>query len=75
MENSQKNVTGKVFITLLPYRFELNGIESKYDLMTSKFGSYGEMNKSWSGEDVKGFSKIYTNYLSIYHQVNAENND
>ncbi len=53
----------------------LNGIESKYDLMTSKFGSYGEMNKSWSGEDVKGFSKIYTNYLSIYHQVNAENND
>ena len=75
MENSQKNVTGKVFVTLLPYRFELNGIESKYDLMTSKFGSYGEMNKSWSGEDVKGFSKIYTNYLSIYHQVNAENND
>ena len=31
MENSQQNVTGKVFITLLPYRFELNGIESKYD--------------------------------------------
>jgi len=54
---------------------KLTGFESKYDLMTSKFGSYGEMNKSWSGEDVKGFSKIYTNYLSIYHQVNAENND
>ena len=73
--NSQKTVTGKVFITLHPYRFELNGVESSHDLMTSKFGSYGEMNKTWSGEDVKGFSKIYTNYLSIYHQVNAENND
>ena len=73
--NSQKTVTGKVFITLYPYRFELNGVDSSHDLMTSKFGSYGEMNKTWSGEDVKGFSKIYTNYLSIYHQVNAENND
>jgi len=73
--NSQKTVTGKVFVTLYPYRFELNGIESSHDLMTSKFGSYGEMNKTWTGEDVKGFSKIYTNYLSIYHQVNAENHD
>lgn len=73
--NSQMTVTGKVFVTLHPYRFELNGVESSHDLMTSKFGSYGEMNKTWSGEDVKGFSKIYTNYLSIYHQVNAENND
>lgn len=73
--NSQKTVTGKVFVTLYPYRFELNGIESSHDLMTSKFGSYGEMNKTWTGEDVKGFSKIYTNYLSIYHQVNAESYD
>ena len=38
--------------------------------MSSKFGSYGEMNNSWTGEDVKGFTKIMSNQMSIYHQVN-----
>lgn len=71
--NTQKTVNGKVFITLLPYRFILNGIESKNDLMASKFGSYGEMNLGWSGEDVKGYSKVLSNSLAIYHQVNANN--
>ncbi len=71
LDNSQKTVNGKVFVTLLPYRFILNGIESENDLMSSKFGSYGEMNKGWSGEDVKGFSKILSNSLSIYYNVNA----
>ncbi|MFD2892870.1 argininosuccinate synthase [Flavobacterium chuncheonense] len=70
--NTQKNVNGTVHITLLPYRFILNGIESENDLMASKFGSYGEMNLGWSGEDVKGYSKILSNALTIYHQVNAK---
>ena len=43
-ENSQQNVTGDVFVQLMPYRFQVTGIESKYDLMNSKFGKYGEMN-------------------------------
>ncbi len=71
--STQKTVNGKVLATLLPYRFVLNGIESDNDLMASKFGSYGEMNLAWSGEDVKGYSKILGNSLNIYHQVNAEN--
>jgi argininosuccinate synthase len=71
MEDTQANVSGKVFITLDPYRFQLNGIESKYDLMSDEFGSYGEMNNAWSGEDVKGFSKIFGNQVSIYQQVTA----
>lgn len=70
-ESTQDKVTGKVFITLLPYRYNLNGIESENDLMNAKFGSYGEMNLGWSGEDVKGYSKIISNSLSIYHKVNA----
>ncbi len=70
--SSQKTVNGKVLLTLYPYRFTLNGIESKNDLMSDKFGSYGEMNKSWSGDDVKGFSKILSNSLSIYHSVNSK---
>lgn len=73
LQDSQKTVNGKVFITLHPYRFILNGIESDNDLMSSKFGSYGEENLAWSGEDVKGFTKILSNALTIYHQVNKLN--
>lgn len=72
LENTQQNVSGKVFITLYPYRFTLNGIESAHDLMSAKFGSYGEMNKTWTGEDVKGFAKIFGNQVSICHNINKE---
>ena len=68
-ENSQQNVTGKVFVELAPYRFQITGIESDYDLMSSKFGKYGEMNTGWTGEDVRGFSKIFGNQTMIYHSV------
>jgi argininosuccinate synthase len=72
MEDSQQTVSGKVFVTLQPHRFVLTGIESAHDLMSDKFGAYGEMNKSWSGEDVKGFAKIFGNQVGIYHSVNKE---
>lgn len=68
-ESSQANVTGSVFVQLQPYRFQVVGIESKYDLMSNRFGSYGEMNTGWSGEDVRGFSKIFGNQTAIFHQV------
>ena len=68
-ENSQKHVTGKVFVQLMPYRFFVTGIESKFDLMSSKFGKYGEMNTGFTGDDVRGFSKIFGNQTSIYHQI------
>jgi argininosuccinate synthase len=68
--NSQATVSGKVFVKLHPYRFQIIGIESKHDLMSNKFGSYGEMNNSWSGDDVKGFSKIFGNQTMIWHRVN-----
>ncbi len=67
--SSQQNVTGKVFVELLPYRFQVTGIESEFDLMSSKFGKYGEMNNGWTGEDVRGFTKIFGNQTMIYHQV------
>lgn len=74
LESSQRNVTGDVFVQLMPYRFQVIGIESPYDLMSSKFGKYGEMNSGWSGEDVRGFSKIFGNQTMIYHQVKSESN-
>jgi argininosuccinate synthase len=72
-QSSQENVSGDVFVQLLPYRFQVIGIESKYDLMSSKFGKYGEMNTGFTGEDVRGFSKIFGNQTSIYHQVREAN--
>ncbi len=70
LDDSQKFVSGKVKVYLAPYRFHVIGIESSHDLMSSKFGSYGEMNNAWSGEDVKGFSKIFGNQTMIFHKVN-----
>ena len=69
LENAQENVTGTVFVQLHPYRFTVIGIESAFDLMSSKFGKYGEMNSGWSGEDVRGFSKIFGNQTTIYHSI------
>jgi argininosuccinate synthase len=71
LSDTQENVSGKVFVQLYPYRFQVLGIESDHDLMSNKFGSYGEMNNTWSGEDVKGFSKIFGNQTVIYHKVNG----
>ena len=70
--SSQTKVTGDVFVTLSPYRFQLNGIESKNDLMNLDFGSYGEQNNKWSAQDAKGFIKISSNQNKIYQYINNE---
>ena len=72
LEDTQQNVSGTVFVQLHPYRFELLGIESEYDLMNSGFGQYGEVNKAWTGDDVKGFTKVLSNQLKIHHFVNQQ---
>ena len=74
MQHTQSNVTGKVFVTLFPYRFAINGIESEFDLMSSRFGKYGEMNSGFTGDDVKGFSRIFGNQTLIWNKVNSEGN-
>jgi argininosuccinate synthase len=68
--SSQAKVTGDVFVTLSPFRFQLNGVESKHDLMNLDFGSYGEQNNKWSAQDAKGFIKISSNQNKIYQYVN-----
>jgi argininosuccinate synthase len=70
MESSQQMVTGTVFVTLHPYRFTLDGIESPHDLMDSSFGSYGEMNLYWTSDDAKGFITVTANATKIYKHVN-----
>ncbi|MDM1406856.1 argininosuccinate synthase [Myroides sp. DF42-4-2] len=73
--STQKTVSGKVWVALYPHRFVVQGIESKHDLMSNDFGSYGEMNNSWTGEDVKGFSKIFGNQVMIWHKVNTQDDE
>ncbi len=72
LQDTQTTVSGTVFIELHPYRFNILGIESSHDLMTSDFGYYGEMNKNWSGDDVKGFTKILANAMQIHTHVNQK---
>ncbi|MCD8186997.1 MAG: argininosuccinate synthase [Rikenellaceae bacterium] len=72
LESSQKNVSGEVYVELYPYRFEVIGISSKHDLMSSKFGAYGETMAHWTGEDVKGFTKIFGLQTSLYTRINDE---
>ncbi len=72
LEDSQQNVSGKVFLKLAPKRYEIEGIESKHDLMDAQFGAYGEKAEGWTAEDVKGFINILGNPLKIYHTINKE---
>lgn len=74
LEDTQQNVNGKVYVKLIPYTFELQGIESENDLMNSGFGDYGETVKAWTAEDVKGFTKILANPLKVYYTMNKKLN-
>ena len=71
LTDTQRNVSGDVFLTLHPYRFSLNGIASQHDLMSSSFASYGETNDGWTAEDAKGFIKITSNQGKIFNHVNS----
>ena len=73
LQSSQQNVTGKVIIKLRPYSYTLVGVESPFDLMKTDFGEYGEVNRAWSADDVKGFTKILGNQMKIYYNVQKRN--
>jgi argininosuccinate synthase len=72
LADTQESVSGTVTVGLAPFRFYVIGIESPFDLMASEFGAYGEMNNAWTGEDVKGFSKIFGNQTMIHQKVNGK---
>ena len=69
LDSTQKNVTGTVYVKLRPYSFQILGCTSQYDLMNSKFGAYGEDNKSYTAQDVIGFTKVLANPLKIYYSL------
>jgi len=73
LQSSQKNVTGTVIVKLRPYGYTLVGVDSTFDLMKTDFGEYGEMNRAWSADDVKGFTKILGNQMKIFYNVQKRN--
>ncbi len=70
LAQSQEFVSGDTYIKLMPYRFEVIGIESDHDLMSDAFGSYGEMNRAFTGDDAKGFGTIFSLSSKIYNTIN-----
>ena len=70
MDSMEQNVTGEVEVELRPYHFTVLACSSKHDLMHGKFASYGEVNNSYTGRDVEGFTKVLANPLKIYYAVN-----
>ncbi|MBD5192396.1 MAG: argininosuccinate synthase [Barnesiella sp.] len=73
LAESQRNVTGRVIVNLAPYRYTLVGVESDFDLMKTNFGEYGEQSNAWTADDVKGFTKILGNQMTIYHNIQTKN--
>ena len=67
LESSQRNVNGKVAMHLRPYMFETVGVDSKDDLVKTKLGEYGEMQKGWTSEEAKGFIKVLSTPLRVYY--------
>ena len=73
LESTQAKVDGTVEITLRPYSYTLVGVTSDFDLMKTDFGEYGEVNKAWTADDVKGFTKIMANSMKIYYNKKKAN--
>lgn len=73
LESSQRNVTGTVGILLRPYSYTLVGVDSPFDLVKTEFGEYGEVQKGWTAEDAKGFTKILSTPLRVYYTNQKKN--
>ena len=73
LASSQRTVTGRVIVELKPYHYTLVGVESEYDLMKADFGEYGEINKAWTADEAKGFTKIYSIPTKVFYNVQEKN--
>jgi argininosuccinate synthase len=73
LQHSQENVTGKVIVRLRPYHYTLVGVDSPFDLMKADFGAYGEVNKGWTADDAKGFTRMLAIPTKIYFKVQEKN--
>ena len=75
LESSQRHVNGTVILELRPLGFSMVGVESPDDLVKTKFGEYGEMQKGWTSDDAKGFIKILSTPLRVYYANHKDEGD
>lgn len=73
LNDTQQFVTGEVDVELRPYHFSVLACSTDHDLMNPVFGEYGEVNKSFTGQDVIGFTKVISNPLKIYYTIHNSN--
>ena len=64
LESSQRNVNGTVIVELRPLSMFMVGVDSPDDLVKTKFGEYGEMQKGWTADDAKGFINVLASNLN-----------
>jgi argininosuccinate synthase len=57
--SSQAMVSGDVRLTLYPRVAQVEGVRSAHSLMQSKVASYGEGAKAWTGEEARGYCKLF----------------
>ena len=72
LTESQRNVNGTVILELRPQSFSTVGVESKDDLVKSKFGEYGETQKGWTADEAKGFIKVLSTPLRVYYSNHSD---
>ena len=72
LTSSQRNVNGTVILRLRPLGFETVGVDSADDLLKSKLGEYGEMQRGWTADDAKGFIKVLSTPLRAYYGIHPK---
>lgn len=59
LASSQQVVTGEVRLRLYPRAVAVLGLHSPHSLMDANTAAYGEANHLWTGDDARGFARIY----------------
>ena len=72
LESSQRHVNGTAILELRPLSFSTVGVDSKDDLVKTKFGEYGETQKGWTADDAKGFIKVLSTPLRVFYTNHEE---
>ena len=72
LTSSQRNVNGTAILKLRPLGFECVGVDSPDDLLKSKLGEYGEMQRGWTADEAKGFIKVLSTPLRVYYGIHKD---
>jgi argininosuccinate synthase len=59
LASTQQRVSGDVRVTLRERCFSVDGVRSPHSMMDARVASYGESNTLWTGEEARGFAKLY----------------